>query len=831
MASLGRRSAAEIRFEREENVRAIWNDIRYALRMLAANPGFAAVAILSLAIGIGANTSMFSFVDALVLRPLPVTRPSEIVRVLSASSSGPREYISYLDYIDLTHEAKTVAELTASEQVPIGLSKDSKTTARPKLGLAVSTNFFDVLAIRPSTGRSFRSDEDRQNVIVISDALWESEFGRDAAIVGRKVSLSKADFTIIGVAPGSFTGLDRFVHEDFYLPLGTVSQFGSRLKLELEQRDALSLDVFGRLTPGRTAREAQAEFEAIGRNLERAYPATNRGRRVLAISEFRSRFVLDSLNMVLAAVLLGIAICVLLIACANVANLLLSRGRARARELAIRVAIGASRKRLFQQLITESLVLAVIGSAFGLLLVLFSINFFASLRIPASLPVWLVVRPDLRVLAFAIATTLVSAVIFGIAPALHALRSDVNTTLKSGDAAPAGRRRWFQGRNALVVVQIGISMMLLVSSGLLVKDFSDLTAARAGFRVDHVLVMGVDPAMAGYNETQGAAFYRQLLDRVRSLPGVRSAVLAQHIPLGFSSSSRDIVVEGFEMPPAQRSITITSNIVSDGYFSLMHIPILTGRAFGDRDQASSPHVAIVNEAMAKKYWPKGNAIGGRIRMEGKETLEVVGVAQTIKYRDASEPPLPFLYLPHLQQYSSFITLHVETQGDPTAIAPPVIAQISQLDRAMPVSDVQTLEHFFREGALFGSRLVMQVVLAIGLFGLLLAVTGLYGVIAYSVSRRTREIGIRMAIGARPSGVARLILRQGLKLISIGTAIGLLLALAASQAVASQLTGTSPFDPFVYFAGSVVLGGVSLLACYVPARRAARVDPLVALRQD
>ena len=812
-------------------MREIWNDVRYGLRMLAGDPGFTAVAILSLAIGIGANTSTFSLADALVLRPLPVPRSSEILRVLSTSPSGPGQYLSYLDYTDLNREAHTVTGLTASEQAPIGFSKDSKSTARPKLGLAVSTNFFDVLAVQPSLGRAFRADEDRRNVIVISDTLWESEFGRDPSVVGRTVSLSKADFTIIGVAPKSFTGLDRFVHEDFYLPLGTVSQFGQRLKQELEQRDALSMTVFGRLAPGQTERQAQAEFQAIGGNLERAYPATNRGRGVLAMSEFRSRLLLDSLNMVLAAVLLGIAICVLLIACANVANLLLSRGRARARELAIRVAIGASRKRLFQQLITESFVLAIIGAAFGLLLVLFSIDFFASLRIPASIPVWLVARPDLRVLAFALATTLISAVVFGVAPAVQALRSDVNTTLKAGDAAPAGKRRWFQGRNALVVTQIAISMMLLVSSGLLVKDFSDFTAARAGFRVDHVLVMGVAPEMAGYTGKQGGAFYRQLLDRVRSLPGVRSAAYAQHIPLGFSSSTRDIVVEGFQMPPAQRSITVTSNIVSNGYFSLMHIPILAGRVFEARDLASSPHVAIVNEAMAKKYWPNGNAISGRFRMDGKETIQVVGVAKTIKYRDASEPPLPFLYLPLSQQYSSFITLYVETLGDPAAIAAPVLTQISEIDRAMPVSDVQTLEYFFKEGALFGDRLITQVVLVIGLLGLLLAVVGLYGVIAYSVSRRTREIGIRMAIGAQPSGVARLVLRQGLTLILTGTAIGLVLALGASQVVASQLAGTSPFDPLVYFAGALVLGSVSLLACYVPARRAARVDPLVALRQD
>jgi len=549
------------------------------------------------------------------------------------------------------------------------------------------------------------------------------------------------------------------------------------------------------------------------------------------MTEFRSRLAVDDDNGALAAVLLAIAASILLIACANVANLLLSRARARAREIAIRLAIGASRPRLFQQLLTESLLLAIFGGAAGMLLVLYSIDFFASLRLPTTLPIWLVARPDLRVLLVAFGTTLVSAVIFGVAPALHALRSDVNTTLKAGDSAAPPKRRFFQGRDALAVAQIGISMMLLVSSGLLVKDFSRLTASRLGFRVDHVLVMSLDPAMTRYSEGQGQAFYTKLLDRARALPGIRSAALAQHIPLGFSSSTRDIVVEGFQMPASQRGITVSSNIVSDQYFSLMRIPILKGRAFDSRDLASSPRVAIVNEFMAQKYWPGRNPIGGRFRMEGKEAVEVVGVAKNIKYRDPAEHPIGFLYLPLSQQYSSFITLHVETEGDPAAMAAPVLAQIRGLDSGMPVSDVQTLEHFFAEGALFGSRLIMQVVTVIGLFGLLLAVTGLYSVIAYSVSRRTREIGIRMAIGAQPSSVARLVLRQGLRLTLIGAGIGLTLALVASTLVSSLLAEISPRDPMVYLLVATLLSGVSLLACYVPARRAARVDPLVALRQD
>jgi len=602
-------------------------------------------------------------------------------------------------------------------------------------------------------------------------------------------------------------------------------------KKPLEHREGLRLDVFARLAPGYKAKQAQDEFRAIALNLERAYPETNRGRNVLVMTEAQTRNAVSPEDAIEEGVLLAIAALVLLIACANVANLLLSRARARAREIAIRLAIGASRRRLFQQLLTESLLLAVAGGAFGLLLALFSIDFFASIRLPTSLPLWLVARPDSRVLLFACAATLLSSVIFGVAPALHALRSDVNSTLKAGDAAPIGKRRRFQGRNALAVAQIGISMTLVVASGLLVKDFSRLSAAQAGFRVDHVLILGVDTEAARYSESQAGAFYRQMLQRVRSLPGVRSAALGEHVPLGFSSSTRNIVVEGFDMQPGQRNLTVQSNIIDDRWLSLLHIPLVRGRMFAASDVAGSSKVAIVNEAMAQLYWPNRDPIGKRIQLDDKQVLEVVGIVKTIKYRDISEPPLPFLYMPLAQQYASFMTLHVETENDPAALAATVVAQIRGLDPGMPVIDVQTLEHFFRAGALYGNRLITQVVSIIGLFGVLLAVTGLYGVIAYSVSRRTREIGIRMAIGADPAKVARLVLRQGFTLTLAGTAIGLALALAASKLLASLLAGISPRDPLVYLLAPALLAGVSLLACYVPALRAARVDPMEALRHD
>jgi predicted permease len=811
-------------------MRTLWNDIRYGIRMLAANPGFSAVAILSLAIGIGANTSMFSLADAMLLRPLPVDHPADMVRVVSTSQAERYGRLSYPDYLDFRDHAKTLSGLLGYKNIAIGFNPNPDVPAKLLLGLAVTPNFFDVLGIRPSLGRGFRADEDREAVVIISDSTWDSQFGRDPSVIGRTVKLSKVDFTIIGVAPASFPGLDRYVHESMYVPQGITPRFAPDEKDLLGHRDRLNLSVYGRLQPGRTASEAQAELQTIARNLEQAYPDTNRGRGALAMTELQARMRVDPDDALETAIFLAIAGLVLLIACANVASLLLSRARARSREIAIRLAIGASRSRLVRQLLTESLLLAFAGGAAGLGLALVGIKFFSAIRLPTALPLWLVAHLDMRVLAFCAVASTLSGIVFGIAPALHTLRTDLSGTLKSGDAALSGKRRRFQVRNILVIGQVAVSMLLLLIAGLLVKDFANATGFTAGFRTDHVLLLTMDPSLVGYQESQGRAFYRQLEERVSSLPGVRSVALGEHIPLGVTSSSKNVVIEGYEMPRGQQSLSILADSVDEHYFSVMQIPVVSGRKFQSSDTQSSVPVAIVNEAMAQTYWPKRSPIGGRIQM-GKQTLQVVGIAKNIKYRDLSEHPLPFLYLPFSQQYESLMTLHVETAVDPTTLAGPVLAEVRRLDAATPVQDVQTMQHFFQEGALFGNRLITQVVTVIGLFGLLLAITGLYGVIACSVSRRTREIGIRMAIGADPGSVARLVLRQGMKLTAIGGAIGLVLSLLASQVLGSLLVGVSARDPEVYVAVPLLLAAISLLACYVPARRAARIDPLLALRQD
>ena len=616
-------------------MRTLWNDIRYGIRMLAANPGFSAVAILSLAIGIGANTSMFSLADAMLLRPLPVQHPADVVRVVSTSQAERYGRISYPDYIDFRDHAKSISGLVGYKNIPIGFNPNPDAPAKLMLGLAVTTNFFDVLGVRPTSGRGFRADEDREPVVIISDSLWDSQFGRDPSVIGRAVKLSKVDFTIIGVAPASFPGLDRYAHESMYVPLGVTPRFAPDDKDLWGHRDRLNLSVYGRLQPGRTASEAQAELQTIARNLEQAYPDTNRGRGALAMSELQARMRIDPEDALETAIFLAIAGLVLLIACANVASLLLSRARARSREIAIRLAIGASRARLVRQLLTESLLLAFAGGAAGLGLALLGIKFFSAIRLPTALPLWLVAHLDLRVLAFCAIASALSGIVFGIAPALHTLRTDLSGTLKSGDAALSGKRRRFQVRNILVTGQVAVSMLLLIIAGLLVKDFANATGFTAGFRTDHVLLLTMDPSLVGYQESQGRAFYRQLVERVSGLPGVRSVALGEHIPLGVTSSSKDVVIEGYEMPRGQQSLSMLVNPVDEHYFKVMQIPVLAGRNFESSDTPSSVPVAIVNEAMAQTYWPNRSAIGGRIQL-GKQALEVVGVVKNIKYRDISE---------------------------------------------------------------------------------------------------------------------------------------------------------------------------------------------------
>jgi macrolide transport system ATP-binding/permease protein len=811
-------------------MRTILQDVRYGLRILAANPGFTAIAVLSLAVGIGANTAMFSLADAILLRPLPVDRPSQVLRILSTTRGDDAGYLSSADFLDFRSQTRTLSGVVAWSQVLMGFRASSATAAQVKLGAVVTTDFFDVLGVRPPLGRAFRKDEDQQPVAVLSYALWKSQLAADPSVIGRHIRLTNTDFTVIGVLPESFPGMQPFVHEELYLPMGMWPRLSSSETNPVERRDHRNLVVYGRLLPGRTAREVQAEFATIARNLEQAYPDTNRGRSATAVTEIDARKRNESDLPPLIALLLSIAGLVLIIACANVANLLLSRARARSREIAIRLAIGAGRARLFRQFLTESLLLAILGGAAGLVMAMASMQFLASVRMPTEFPLSLVVPVDARVLAFCALASLASGLIFGFAPALQMLKTDLTGTLKAGDLAVSGKKRRFQVRSLLVIGQVTVSTVLLVAAGLLVKDFVQTLNYNPGFRTDHILLMTLDPAVAHYTEQQTRDFYRQLLAHVKALPGVRSVALGQNVPLGISHSSRTVTIEGFETQRDQQGFHLSFNTIDENYFATMQIPLVGGRNFDRRDSATAPEVVMINQTMAQRFWPNRSAIGGRIHIEGK-VLQVIGIVKNMKYNDVAEPSTPFFFLPFSQHYTPPMTLHIETAGDPAAFAAPVMAEVRRLDPEQPIHEVMTLHHFFKEGALFANRLIAQLVTTIGLLGLLLATIGLYGVIAYSVSRRTREIGIRMAIGADRSEVLRLVLRQGASLTMIGVVVGSGLALVLSPVLQGQLVGVNPRDPMVFLAVPLLLSAVSLLACYVPARRAARTHPLNALRQE
>ena len=759
-------------------MRTFLQDLRYGFRILAANPGFTAVAVLSLAIGIGANTAMFSLADAILLRPLPVERPGEVLRILSTTRGDNAGYASYPDFLDFRNQTTALSGVVAWSQILLGFRPSSTSAAQVKLGAVVTTDFFDVLGVRPALGRGFRKDEDQQPVAVLSHALWKSQLEGDPSVLGRQIRLSNLDFTVIGILPESFTGIQLFVHEELYVPMGVWSRMSSSEMNPIERRDHRNLVVYGRLRPGLTVRDANAEFATIARNLEQAYPDSDRRRSVAAVTEIDARKRNESDLPPLVALLLSIAGLVLIIACANVANLLLSRARARSREIAIRLAIGAGRARLFRQLFTESLLLAVLGGAAGLVMAMACMQFLSSIRMPTDFPASLVVPVDARVLAFCAIASLASGLIFGSAPAVQMLKTDLTSTLKAGELAVSGRKGRFQSRNLLVIGQVTISTVLLVAAGLLVKDFVRTLDFHPGFRTDHVLLMTLDPAVAHYSEPQTRDFYKQLLARVKALPGVRSVALGQNVPLGMSHSIRTVTIEGFETQRDQQGFHLYFNTIDEDYLATMQIPLVGGRNFDSRDSASAPPVVIINQTMAQRYWPNRNAIGGRIQIEGK-SLQVIGIVRDMKYNDVSEPPTPFFFLPFSQHYTPPMTLHVETVGDPAGFAAPVIAGIRRLDPEQPIQEVMTLHHFFQEGALFANRLIAQLVTTIGLFGLLLATIGLYGVISYSVSRRTREIGIRMAIGADRAEVLRLVLRQGAALTLIGVALGSGLALLLS----------------------------------------------------
>jgi len=816
------------------------HDLRYALRMLERNPGFALVAIISMALGIGANTAIFSLADYVLLPRLAVTDPSAIMVVQSQfrgeSIGNIFQYsgLSNPDFEDFQKKSNSFAGLTASQYLQFGFAPDQAAQPQMKFGALVSGNFFDVLGVRPDLGRNFRPDEDkvpgRDAVVVLSHVLWETEFASDPGVVGRSIFLNSLPFTVVGVAQESFTGPNAWMRADLYVPLAMQPALaGGSGQNELETRGLRVLTVMGRLKPGIRFGQATTETRVIGQQLAQAYPKTNRTCSLVVMTYRQSTKIAPAVTLFLF--LSGLAGVVLLIACANVMNLMLSRASARAREIAVRLAMGAGRARLIRQLLTESLVISILGGALGLLLAQASANRFSQIRIPIDVPLMIDVKLDPQVLLFALLISVASAVLFGLAPALQSTRANLVPALKAGGAAP-GKRGRFLGRNALVMAQVAGSLLLLVVATQAYRGAGNLLSSPAGFRTDHILMASFNPTLARDSTEQANEFYRRLQERARTLPGVKSAALAQAMPIVPASPAIRVIPEGVQLPTGTEAVSVFSNTVSDGYFRTLGVPLVEGREFAVTDRADSAPVVIVNELFAHKYYPNQDAIGKRLRLNSAEGpfAEIVGVAKQGKYFFPIEPPMEYLYLPLAQNPTAAMTLMLETEGPSAGLAGPLRDLVRSLDSRQPIYGVRTMEEFFDVRAHKTLDLFVEAMAGLGVLGLVLALVGLYGLMTYSVSLRQREIGIRMAVGADPAAVVGMVLKQGMILAGSGVVIGLALSLAAAKPIAALAEGHGFNLPLVALV-TIALLAMAALGAYIPARRASRVDPNTVLRQE
>jgi predicted permease len=815
-------------------------DLRYAVGAMGHSKLFTALVVLTLGLGIGANSAMFSLADALLLRPLPVWRPSEIVTVCSFSPNSSSESsgrASYRDYLDFREKSNSFEGLAAfSDIMSFGFASHPGELPKLKGGLLVSGNLFRVMGVEPELGRDFSSEEDRvpgrDAVVVLGNQFWQSQFNGDRLVIGRHILLDGIEFSIIGVAPKKFTGLDQYVRPDLYIPITMWPRLAVSSKQNpLDDREDRELFVKGRMKPGVSIGQARAELHLIAANLQRAYPKTNRGRDATVRTEFELRVHTDPSDAALAGMLLALAAAVLLIACANVTSLLLGRARARSREIAIRLAIGAGRFRLIRLLLAESFLIALLGGAAGLALGYGGVRFLGRFQIPTDLPIRFSVELDRRALLFSLAASLVSAALCGLAPALQTTRTNLVTALKTADVDLPGRRRLW-GRNTLVMCQIAASLALLTAALQMVRTFQQKWSDGPGFRTDHILTMAFDPQLVRSTEAQTQNFYKELIRRVRLLPGVNSAALTGNLPMGSGGDGINVIPEGYAMPPGKESFPVSMDVIDENYFDTFAVALLRGRGFQRTDSANSPKVAVVNEQFAKTYWPSSDALGKRFRIDNANGsfVQIVGISKTTKYDWMGEPPTAFVYLPFAQQPRSSMTLLVQTQGASSSMVEPTRGLIRKIDSSQPVFDVRTIEEYYQRRVVMAPVMITQIVSVMGLIGLLLALAGLYGLMTYSASRRTREIGIRMAIGADTRAVLAMILRQASALVGGGIILGLLLGWAAERGLHAVFE-TSGTDVGAYLLILPALLAVSMLAAFIPANRASHIEPTRALRYE
>ena len=813
-------------------------DIRYGVRMLTRNPGFMIVAIITLALGIGANTAVFSMVDGILLRPLPVQDPAQITVLAYQQQKGSiHTQFSVAAYRDIRSQSSEVFSDVFAYQVDLdGLSVDGK--ADRIVTSYVSGNFFSALGIRPEVGRFILPSEGEtlgaDPIMVLSYSYWKTRFGGDPAIVGRKVSVDGHPITIVGVAPRGFVGIFPFLSIQGYLPLGMLEMGGAPEDF-MTNRQIRNLPVLGRLRPGTRLQEAQASLSVIGRRLSQQYPEVEKDLSLQVYPELRARPQPDPNNtlLVISGLFLSLTALVLLLACVNVANILLVRATVREREMAIRAALGAARFRLVRQLLTESVLLALLGGIGGIFLGYWGSSALASLNFQTDLPVHLDFGFDWRVFGYATAAAMLTGIIVGLLPAIRASRGNLAAILHEGGRGVVGGKNRL--RTGLVVAQVAGSLVLLIIAGLFARSLGKAQNTNLGFDPDHVLNLTMDPLEIGFNQQQTRDFYKSVLTRVGSLPGVVSASTATATPMGYYNNNDTLTIEGYQPPAGQPLPSATYNIISIDYFRTMQIPMLRGRAFTDADGENAQYVAILSESMAKKFWPDADSIGRQFQMntDAKHSMVVVGVVKDVRYQGVTGVVAPVFYAPFVQHQpgNSLQFLQVRTGAAPETMIPEIERAIQSLAPQLPVFDVETMRQaLYTLNGLLVYRVGAGLAAVLGVLGLILAIVGVYGVVSYAASQKTHEIGVRMALGAQPADILKMIFSQGLFIVAIGLAVGIATALAAAQVVGKFLT-VSAMDPVTYVAVSAILTAVALAACYIPARRAMRVDPMVALRYE